>query len=381
MILNEDSKEAIKVLFVDDEEKIVEQAKQFLEEADESLDVKTVTSVDKALEMLEKEEYDAIVSDYQMPGRDGLEFLKTMREEKRSDIPFIILTGKGHEEVAMEALNLAANRYARKGMDPRDQYRVLANAIFKEVEHRRVEKRFEKSERKYRKLIESSPDAIFLIEASSGKIIDVNKKAMDIMKISKEELVGMNHSDLYPEEDAERFEELFERYVPANNEMREMSMSIDDFYLVSGEDEYIPVELSSSVIEIDGKKVVQDIYKIVMERKLWEDTFDSIPDIFTLISPNHEILKINETGCERLGKDKTDIIGKKCYKIFHNQDKPIEECPCNEALKTRKPAEVEFVKDGRQYIATASPVFSKNGEIIVFSHTLKDVTEKDISEK
>ncbi|MEF8836059.1 MAG: PAS domain S-box protein, partial [Candidatus Thermoplasmatota archaeon] len=100
----------------------------------------TAQSPKKALELLEKEEFDVVVSDYQMPDMDGLEFLEEVREERESDIPFIIFTGKGREEVAMEALNLGADRYLQKGGDPKTQFGVLADAIKQETSHYKSEK-------------------------------------------------------------------------------------------------------------------------------------------------------------------------------------------------------------------------------------------------
>lgn len=125
----------MKILFVDDEPDILEQSRIFLSKEDGRLEIETSTSAEEALNLLNKEEYDAIVSDYQMPEIDGLDFLRIVRGERESDIPFIIFTGKGREEVAMEALNLGADRYLQKGGDPKSQYGVLAQAIVQEVNH------------------------------------------------------------------------------------------------------------------------------------------------------------------------------------------------------------------------------------------------------
>ncbi|MFP4052019.1 MAG: response regulator [Thermoplasmata archaeon] len=73
---------SIKVLHVDDETTLLDQAKIFLEKEEEKLDVTTVQMPKKALELLKKEDFDVIVSDYQMAGMDGLEFLEVVREER-----------------------------------------------------------------------------------------------------------------------------------------------------------------------------------------------------------------------------------------------------------------------------------------------------------
>ena len=85
-----------RILYVDDIRSILNVAKILLER--EGLQVSTAISPKQAFEMMEKEKYDAIVSDYIMPGTNGVEFLKMIR--KRGDMtPFILFTGRGREEV------------------------------------------------------------------------------------------------------------------------------------------------------------------------------------------------------------------------------------------------------------------------------------------
>lgn len=125
----------MKVLFVDDEPDICSQAKIFLEKESERISVVTASNAEKALELLNENGFDVIVSDYKMPGMDGLEFLQRLRD-KGNEIPFIMLTGKGNESVAMRATNLGIDRYFKKiqkGGSPKEQYRTIANSLFRIV--------------------------------------------------------------------------------------------------------------------------------------------------------------------------------------------------------------------------------------------------------
>ncbi|MFW6142333.1 MAG: PAS domain S-box protein [Candidatus Saliniplasma sp.] len=128
----------MKILLVDDERTLLKQAKIFLEREDVKFDVDAAVSVDEALKMIEVGDYDVIVSDYKMPKTDGLEFLKVIREERGSDIPFIMFTGRGREEVAISALNLGVDRYISKIGEPETQYGLLADAIKQEIRHHTV---------------------------------------------------------------------------------------------------------------------------------------------------------------------------------------------------------------------------------------------------
>lgn len=88
----------IRVLHVDDEPDFVDLTARYLEREAEALSVDTETDVEAALDRFEAERFDCVVSDYQMPGMDGLALLERLRE-RGDDVPFIIFTGKGREEV------------------------------------------------------------------------------------------------------------------------------------------------------------------------------------------------------------------------------------------------------------------------------------------
>lgn len=132
------AKEDIHVLMIDDEIAIADQAEEFLEKESELLHVDPVYSGEEALEEMKEKDYSAIIADYKMPGLDGIELLKEVREEDK-EIAFIVFTGKGREEVAMRALNFGADRYFRKGDDPKEQYKRLAEAVMEETGVEKVE--------------------------------------------------------------------------------------------------------------------------------------------------------------------------------------------------------------------------------------------------
>ena len=117
----------ISILYVDDEPQLLELGRQFLEQKGEIV-VSTAESVAGARDMLANKPFDVIVSDYQMPGTDGIEFLKFTRYQY-PDIPFILFTGRGREEVVIEAINNGAEFYLQKGGDPLPQFTELAQKI------------------------------------------------------------------------------------------------------------------------------------------------------------------------------------------------------------------------------------------------------------
>src|SRR5665647_1139544 len=126
----------ISLLYVDDEPGLLDIGKLFLERGGE-ITVSTSPSALEAIRLLSEQSFDAIVSDYQMPKMDGIQFLGEVRARFGS-IPFILFTGKGREEVVIEALNNGADFYLQKGGDPKSQFAELSNQIKKAVDHRRA---------------------------------------------------------------------------------------------------------------------------------------------------------------------------------------------------------------------------------------------------
>ena len=79
----------IRVLHVDDETSLLKIAKQCLR-MEGNFHVETASSIEEAQKKMMKTSYDVIVSDYMMPHKDGLEFLKELRD-RGNDVPFIVL--------------------------------------------------------------------------------------------------------------------------------------------------------------------------------------------------------------------------------------------------------------------------------------------------
>jgi CheY-like chemotaxis protein len=124
------------ILYVDDEPDLLEIGRLFLEHTGQ-FTVETITSAPTALALLKTTDFDAIISDYQMPEMDGIAFLKIVRAAGK-DIPFILFTGRGREEVVIQALNEGADFYLQKGGESRSQFAELGHVITRAVERKRA---------------------------------------------------------------------------------------------------------------------------------------------------------------------------------------------------------------------------------------------------
>ncbi|ACL16416.1 PAS domain S-box protein [Methanosphaerula palustris] len=150
--------DGVRVLYVDDEPALLEIGKIFLERSGE-FHIGTFLSAQEALASPSIQLWDVIVSDYQMPGMDGIAFLKTVRK-RFGDIPFILFTGRGREEVVIDAINNGADFYLQKGGDSRAQFAELSHKIRQVVRRRDAERELRKSEDRYRSIVNDQTDMI-----------------------------------------------------------------------------------------------------------------------------------------------------------------------------------------------------------------------------
>lgn len=161
----------VRILYIDDEPSLLTLTQIYLkEEAD--FDVDTAESAEDGLLMLQKETYDAVVSDYDMPDMNGIELLKCVRDENAL-IPFIIFTGKGREEVVIEALNNGADFYLQKGGDPRPLFTELANAIRHLVRRSRAEDSALQSEKNWQEIRRSVNQNLDDIEDALKRLLSL----------------------------------------------------------------------------------------------------------------------------------------------------------------------------------------------------------------
>lgn len=177
----------INVLYVDDEPGLLEVGKLYLERHGE-FHVETVTSAQDALKAIKRGNYDAIISDYQMPGMNGIDFLKEVRASG-NPIPFIIFTGRGREEVVIQALNEGADFYLQKGGEPASQFAELVHKVRQAVHQRRAERSIRDHERREADILNFLPDATFAID-TNGVVIAWNRAIEKMTGMKTEQIVG-----------------------------------------------------------------------------------------------------------------------------------------------------------------------------------------------
>ena len=176
-----------RILYVDDDEVLLDINKIFLEkQGDFSVDI--VQSGEVALEQIAERNYDAILSDYQMPGMDGIELLKIVRS-RFGTIPFLLFTGKGREEIVIEAVNNGVDYYIQKGTDHQGMIAELKYKLLRAIERRSIGDALKKSRQQLADIINFLPDPTCVIDMN-GRVIAWNRAMEQMTGITKSEMIG-----------------------------------------------------------------------------------------------------------------------------------------------------------------------------------------------
>ena len=244
----------IAALCVDDDENILELCQEHLDRPGE-LEVVCVRNVPEALALLSQREFAVIVADYLMPGMDGIQMLKLLRGQG-NDIPFILFTGQGREEVVIEAINSGADYYIQKGASPKILFAELRHRLDQALTTYRMRRDLRESEELFRTMSAKANDAILLC-AEDGRITFHNLHAAVLLGLETRQLPLHQMVEI-----AERYDvdlaDAFSQGVAGVPELVEATVQKD------GHPVYVEMSLAS--IQVHGQRRVMVIARDITER-------------------------------------------------------------------------------------------------------------------
>nr|WP_243641448.1 PAS domain S-box protein [Natrarchaeobius halalkaliphilus] len=305
--------ETIRVLHVDDEPDFADLTALFLQRNDERFDVETAASACDGLEYLATHDVDCVVSDYDMAEINGIEFLETVRED-HPDLPFILFTGKGSEEVASDAISAGVTDYLQKE-SASSQYAVLANRIGNVVEQSRSRRELRASQKRHSLFFDRSP--IGVIEWSEGfEFVRANDAATDILGYSEAELRGGSWELIVPESDRDAVDTVVSGLLEDDGGYHSINEN------VRKDGERIICEWHNRVITGDDGDVIavfsqfQDVTeRAERERELrrkerrYQATFNDPNILCSLIETDGTVLDINQTAMNYVDVAVEEVVG------------------------------------------------------------------------
>jgi len=330
---------------------------------------------------------DLILADYSLPGFDGLSALAFVQKEC-PHIPFIFVSGTLGEETAIEALRHGATDYVLKQRLSR-----LVPAVeraLRETEDRAQRQQAEAallaSERSYHEIFNAANDAIFLHDATSGAILDVNQTALDMFGYAREELLNLPGDEF-------RTDTAFSRHeaVRRIRQAAAVGPQVFEWQSKKKNGELFWTEVALRAAQIGGQQRVLAIVRDITERKRGETALtesrgllkailDNIPDPAWLKDLEGRFLACNEPLAQLFGRKVKNILGKT---VFETAPPEAERLASEDqtAIASRRPIRVERpftdARGQRHWFDTIkSPIFNEHGKVTGTVGIARETTER-----
>jgi PAS domain S-box-containing protein len=132
------------------------------------------------------------------------------------------------------------------------------------TQRKQAEAALRQAEEKYRKLVESAGDAIIAVDAETGIILDANQMAEKLLGRSRNQIIGLHQVEIQPQEQREQYTEFFKKHDES------LGVFQAELELRHTDGTVVPVEVSASVVDVQGKKIIQGIFRDIRDRKQTE---------------------------------------------------------------------------------------------------------------
>jgi PAS domain S-box-containing protein len=374
----------IRVLHVDNEPEFADLAATFLEREYNRFTVEIATSASDGLDRLADTEFDCIISDYDMPRQNGVEFLESVRNQY-PDLPFILYTGKGSEEIASEAIFKGVTDYLQKG-NGTDQYVVLGNRVRNAVKQFRSQQALtERNQelRRYKQMINSMHEAACIYNPE-GRFELVNEYLAEWYNTSPAELEGAQSvliQQIREQAASDPFQELLSG---ERNEIRgELNNNFPGHGHAVLEYRLTPLSVDGTVERVVG--IARDItnrreQQAELERK--DRAMDAAPIGITISDPSQDdnpLIYVNDRFTEVTGYAEKEVLGSNCRFLQgeHTSSEPV--AWMREAINNKEPVTVElrnYRQDGTEFWNRVSiaPVYNDDGKLTNYVGFQQDVT-------
>ncbi len=191
------------VLLVDDEPRMLSSLNELLK--GRGFVLTSATNGTQALQHLNRQTFDLVILDLRLPDISGHEIMDFMNI-RQMNASVIVISGEHGIEAAIGALKRGAYDYLRKPYSLEELLKTVDNALQQrrlQAENRQIAWQLENSEKKYRYLVNSSPDIIYTLD-HEGCFTFVNDRVQQLLGFSRDELIGAHYSVLVHEDDVKR---------------------------------------------------------------------------------------------------------------------------------------------------------------------------------
>ncbi|TAG96058.1 MAG: PAS domain S-box protein [Oscillatoriales cyanobacterium] len=354
------------------------------------ISVSRADRLSKAQQLLLQEKFDVILLDLSLPDSQDLSTIVKIQEYS-INTPIVVLTARNDEELAVQSIQTGAQDYLVKRKIDSE---VLMRSLRYAVERQHNQEALQKSEAKYRSVVENSLVGIAILgapispsEPEKCEWLEVNDALCNLLGYEREELLQGNWDKLTFSEDRQASSEQLNKILAGKSEGYVLDKR---WRKKNGAVVYTRVSLRC-IRSLDGSidrmiKVVLDVsdrhrYEVQLKasRQLFKHTINASPDPIFVKDDRQRWVVLNDAFCELLGKSRKELIGKSGYDFLPEQKARLFLHKDEEILRTGIPNETEenFIdSDGQaRIISTKKSVFQKPNGSKMLVGTIRDVTE------
>jgi len=294
--------------------------------------------VTKALDSLDTRLPDCLVSDYEMPERDGIDLVRHA-DEAWPDLPVILFTGRGSEAIASEALRAGATDYLRKRAGT-EQYELLANRIQNAVRQARSRDRLHETQAEYATVFESAQAGLLLVDASGQGFCyrRCNPRVPALTGLDRTDIVGQTPREVFGPENARAITGAY-RACLRRGEPVEHTLTLDlPVGRVVHDTTVAPVTSNGGAVQLvvsfhDITERRERERELRAERRFVGQTLDALEDVFYVLDTDGTLRRWNRRATELTGYDRADLDGLAALDLFPPEDRESVAAAIETALR------------------------------------------------
>jgi diguanylate cyclase (GGDEF)-like protein/PAS domain S-box-containing protein len=348
-----------------------------------------VHSADEVLERLPKAgpatEVDVILLDYRLPGMNALDALKEIFHERKLDVPVILTTGRGHEDVALEALKLGASDYIVKSSGYLNHLAAAVENAFHRLLAARERAALRGSEARFRAFQDASPASTRIVDAD-GRITWANRSSLATLRLPAEQVIGKTLFEVFPEQYARELFTANERVLRTG----EVDQTEDTVPLADGNVHTLSVfrfpidngqggrSVGSIAIDVTERKRAEQ--RLLESEAKYRELIEQASDGIFVCDRTGRVLLANTRWCELVGYTQAEVTGIDSGQTYLDEERDIfhrrlEQASTGQTLRYER---IVRRKDGNIFPAEFSLKMLASGMVQVI---VRDITERRSHER